>query len=47
MYRKGVGVMRIVEQTGLSWTAVNTAIRLHSAGGASVPKPGSGRSLSP
>ena len=54
MHRKGVGVMQIVEQTGLSWTAVNTAIRLHSASGASQlkpgirgKKPGSGRSLSP
>ena len=28
----GVGVMQIVEQTGLSWTAVNTALRLHKAG---------------
>jgi transposase len=32
MHRKGVGVMQIVEQTGLSWTAVNTALRLHSEG---------------
>ena len=54
MHRKGVGVMRIVEQTGLSWTAVNTALRLHSAGAASQlkpgvrgKKPGSGRSLTP
>ena len=27
MHRKGVGVMQIVEQTGLSWTAVNTDVR--------------------
>jgi hypothetical protein len=54
MHRKGVGVMQIVEQTGLSWTAVNTALRLHSAGAARQlkpgirgKKPGSGRSLSP
>ena len=54
MHRKGVGVMQIVEQTGLSWTAVNTALRLHSAGSASQlkpgirgKKPGSGRSLTP
>jgi hypothetical protein len=54
MQRKGVGVMQIVEQTGLSWTAVNTALRLHSAGAASQLKPGirgkkpvSGRSLRP
>ena len=52
MHRKGVGVMQIVEQTGLSWTAVNTAIRLYNEGGASQLKPGvrgkkqgSGRSL--
>jgi DNA-binding NarL/FixJ family response regulator len=32
MHRKGVGVMQIVEQTGLSWTAVNTALRMHSEG---------------
>ncbi len=54
MHRKGVGVMQIVEQTGLSWTGVNTALRLYSAGGAGALKPGirgkksgSGRSLSP
>lgn len=54
MHRKGVGVMQIVEQTGLSWTAVNTALRLHSAGSAATLKPGirgkqpgSGRSLTP
>ena len=54
MHSEGVGVMQIVEQTGLSWTAVNTALRLHRAGGASQlkpgirgKKPGSGRSLSP
>jgi transposase len=53
MYRKGVGVMEIVEQTGLSWTTVNTALRLYREGGASRlkpgvrgKKPGSGRSLS-
>lgn len=28
MYRKGVAVMEIVAQTGLSWTAVNTALGL-------------------
>ena len=45
--------MEIVEQTGLSWTAVNTAIRLYNQGGTSQLKPGvrgkklgSGRSLS-
>jgi transposase len=54
MHRKGVGVMQIVEQTGLSWTAVNTALRLHSEGSAATlkpgirgKKPGSGRSLTP
>ena len=54
MHRKGVGVMQIVEQTGLSWTAVNTALRLHCGGASSGlkpgvrgKKPGSGRSLSP
>ena len=26
MHRKGVAVMEIVAQTGLSWTAVNTAL---------------------
>jgi transposase len=53
MYRKGVGVMKIVEQTGLSWSAVNAALRLYEAGGAAAlkpdirgKKPGSGRSLS-
>ena len=40
MHRKGVGVMQIVELTGLSWTAVNTALRLHSAAGLSQLKPG-------
>lgn len=29
MRRKGVGVMKSVEQTGLSWSAVNTALRLY------------------
>ena len=54
MHRKGVGVMRIVELTELSWTAVNTALRLHGAGASATlkpdvrsKKPGSGRSLSP
>ena len=54
MHKKGVGVMQIVEQTGLSWTAVNTALRLQSEGTAATlkpgvrgKKPGSGRSLSP
>lgn len=52
MHRKGVGVMQIVEQTDLSWTAVNTALRLYGEGsmatlkpGIRGKKPGSGRSL--
>ena len=54
MHRKGVGVMQIVEQSSLSWTAVNTELRLHSEGSAAMlkpgirrKKPGSGRSLTP
>ena len=53
LHRKGVGVMQIVEQTGLSWSGVNTALRLFEQGGAAAlkphargKKPGSGRSLS-
>ena len=53
LHRKGVGVMQIVEQTGLSWSGVNTALRLFEQGGAAALKPnargkklGSGRSLS-
>ncbi|RFC30766.1 MAG: Winged helix-turn helix [Candidatus Nitrotoga sp. MKT] len=33
MHRKGVAVMEIVAQTGLSWTAVNTALGLYKAEG--------------
>ena len=51
--RKGTGVMSVVEQTGLSWSAVNAAIGLFAAGGWAALKPeargkksGSGRSLS-
>ena len=40
MYRKGVAVMEIVAQTGLSWTAVNTALRLYKAEGSGALKPG-------
>ena len=54
LHRKGLGVMRIVDQTGLSWSAVNAAICLFAEGqwGALKPdargkKPGSGRSLTP
>ena len=53
LHRRGVGVMQIVEQTGLSWSGVNTALRLFEQGGAAALKPnargkklGSGRSLS-
>jgi transposase len=53
MHRKGIGVMKIVEQTGLSWSAVDVALRLYESGGAAAlkpdargKKPGSGRSLS-
>ena len=31
MHRKGVAVMEIVAQTGLSWTAVNRALRLYNS----------------
>lgn len=34
MHRKGIGVMKIVEQTGLSWSAVDVALRLYESGGA-------------
>lgn len=53
MHRQGVGVMKIVEQTGLSWSAVDAALRLYQSGGSGAlkpeargKKPGSGRSLS-
>ena len=46
--------MQIVEQTGLSWSGVNAALRLFEQGGAAAlkphargKKPGSGRSLTP
>ena len=39
MHRKGVAVMEIVAQTGLSWTAVNTALRLYKAKGSGALKP--------
>ncbi len=38
LHRKGVGVMQIVEQTGLSWSGVNTALRLFAQGGAAALK---------
>ena len=53
LHRRGIGVMQIVEQTGLSWAAVNAALRLYGAGGAAALKPqvrgkkmGTGRHLS-
>lgn len=53
MHRKGVGIMKIVGQTGLSWSVVNVALALYRSGGAAAlkpeargKKPGSGRSLS-
>lgn len=54
LHRKGVGVMKIAEQTGLSWSAVNVALRLYETGGAAALKPGvrgtksgTGRALTP
>jgi transposase len=53
LHRKGLGVMRIVELSGLSYPAVRAAIDRYEEGGsaANLPKPrgkpsGSGRSLS-
>ncbi len=53
MHRKGLPVMQIVEQCGLSWYAVNAAITAYSTAGAGALKPaargkkkGSGRLLS-
>ena len=52
LHRKGIGVMSIVEQTGLSWSAVKAAMSLFDEGQWSAlkpeargKKPGSGRSL--
>lgn len=39
LYEKGVKVMQIVELTGLSWGAVDIAIKLYKEGGISVLKP--------
>jgi transposase len=39
LYEEGVPVMQIVKRTGLSWTAVNAAIKLYQAGGLSALKP--------
>ncbi len=53
MHRKGMAVMQIVEHSGLSWSAVNTAITIYSKAGAEALKPaargkklGGGRALS-
>src|SRR4030066_1369886 len=53
MHRKGMPVMQIVEHSGLSWYAVNAAIKRYSEAGVSGLKPeargkkqGSGRALS-
>ena len=53
MHRKGMAVMQIVEHSGLSWSAVNAAIKKYSAEGVTALKPavrgkkqGSGRMLS-
>lgn len=53
MYRKGMPVMQIVEHSGLSWSAVNAAIKTYSTAGVSAlkpasrgKKPGGGRLLS-
>lgn len=51
-YEEGVPVMRIVERTGLSWSAVSTTIKRYQTGGESVLRPavrgrkqGTGRTL--
>ena len=53
MHRKGMPVMKIVERSGLSWHAVNAAIKKYSVEGVTALKPvargkkqGSGRMLS-
>jgi transposase len=53
LHRKGMGVMQIVEHSGLSWYAVNAAITAYSTVGPAALKPaargkkqGSGRMLS-
>ena len=53
LHRKGMPVMQIVEHSGLSWYAVNSAIKRYLAEGAGALKPavrgrkaGSGRILS-
>lgn len=53
LHRKGLGVMQIVDLTGLSWPAVRLALDLYEEGGMSAIRPmkrgrktGTGRSLS-
>ena len=52
LYNKQIKVMKIVEETGVSWPAVNAAIKLYKAGGLEALRPkmgrthGSGRQLS-
>ena len=53
LYRKGMRVMQIVEHSGLSWYAVNTAINCYRTAGTAAlkpaargKKPGGGRMLS-
>jgi transposase len=52
LFKEGMPVMQIVQQCGLSWTAVNTAIKRYKAGGSEALLPdqrgrkeGSGRLL--
>jgi transposase len=39
LHRKGMPVMQIVEHSGLSWCAVNAAIRAYATAGAAALKP--------
>lgn len=39
LHRKGYGPVKIAELTGLSWGAVNTALKLYEDGGATALKP--------
>src|SRR5712692_5838250 len=54
LHRKGLGVMQIVQLSGLSWPAVNAALKLFDQGGWNALKPkargkesGTGRALTP
>ncbi len=54
LYQSGTPVMKIMQQTGLSWSAVNAALRLYKEGGVTSLKPaargrkvGMGRILTP